>query len=54
MLHRASDFRFFGGYPIKQNEVDGSCSLYGGKKYIYIYDVDEKSWKTKDRLEDQG
>jgi hypothetical protein len=36
MLHRASDFRSFGGYPIKHNEVDGTCSMYGGKKYVYM------------------
>jgi hypothetical protein len=51
MLHRASGFRFFGGYPIKQNEADRVCSMYGGKKNVYMMlmgkaEKQKTTWKT--------
>ena len=51
MLHSASDFRFFGGNPVTQNEVDEACSMHGGNKNVYMVLMgkagkQKTTWKT--------
>jgi len=36
MLHSASDFRAFGGNPIKKNKVNEACSMHGGNKNVHM------------------